>query len=882
MSTLLEHADEAIRLATADARAARRLAAEALAAASDDLETRSVAERALGLAAIELGDADAAVAHLRRSVAFASEGGLRVRTGEARMSLSWALTLQGTVGEALVEAERAVPALEGAARARMQAQRALILQRLGRLDDALAGYRRPLATFRRVGDRLWEARLLCNRGVLQVYRGALNAAEADFRRAEEIHESNGQALGATQVRHNLGWVAARRGDVPAALSWYDRVEAEYRAHGVPLALLFMDRCEVLLSARLASEARANAAAAVAELSAAGMGSDLAEARLLAAQAELLCADLASAADHAERAAHAFARQHRPGWAALARSAAAQAAWLEAESGRARARPRRPAPPPRRATSRARRRHRRADRHARRRRPLRGPTPHRRAPGHPAGAAAAAARPHSSGPRRRSLAPAHPRGQPGDARAARLAAALSAAQRAIRSLDAAGWGVEALDARLIAGRAALELGRPRLARTQLELAAAQRDRGPVQVRTRAWHAAALLRLSHGDRRGASAAVAAGLRALEAHRTTLGATELRAHASGHGEELATLGLRLAVESGSAARVLAAAERRKAAGLLLRPARPPDDAALANELAELRRVTAALDESLRDGRPDAALTRRQTALENSVRRRALRTRGEAPANLNGVRPSLDSLGGRALVEFFALDGFLHAVTVANGKPTLHRLGEEAAVGKEVASLRFSLRSLATARPGSRAADAMADVTATVAQRLDALLIAPLHVEDRGPLVLVPTGELHALPWSLLPSLAHRPLAVAPSLKLWERAAGESAASTRRVLAAGPRLPAATEEIETLRRRDPGALALAGADATVRARGRGARRGRVRPPRRPRPLPRRQPAVLQPRARRRRADRLRPRTPPARPRAGSCSRAANRASRPSTRATS
>ena len=106
------------------------------------------------------------------------------------------------------------------------------------------------------------------------------------------HESIGQALAATQVRHNLGWVAARRGDVPAALSWYDRVEAEYRAHGVPLALLLMDRCEVLLSARLAAEARANAEAAVAELAAAGMGADLAEARLLAAQAELLAGDTA--------------------------------------------------------------------------------------------------------------------------------------------------------------------------------------------------------------------------------------------------------------------------------------------------------------------------------------------------------------------------------------------------------------------------------------------------------------------------------------------------------------------------------------------------------------------------------------------------------------
>ena len=51
---------------------------------------------------------------------------------------------------------------------------------------------------------------------------------------------------------------------------------------------------------------------------------------------------------------------------------------------------------------------------------------------------------------------------------------------------------------------------------------------------------------------------------------------------------------------------------------------------------------------------------------------------------------------MEFFALDGRLHAVTVADGRAALHRLGDEAAVDKEVASLRFSLRSLATARPG------------------------------------------------------------------------------------------------------------------------------------------------------------------------------------------
>ena len=334
----LEHAEEAVRLASADARAARRLAG-ALAGAADP-DVRSTAERALGLAAIELGRADSAVLHLRRAVEVAASPR---RSGEAQMSLAWALTLQGSIDEALLAADRALPSLEGHELARMQMQRALILQRLGRLDEALAGYRRPLAAFRRAGDGLWEARLLCNRGVLQVYRGALNAAESDFQRAEELHESIGQALAATQVRHNFGWVAARRGDVPLALDWYDRVEAEYRAHDVPLALLLMDRCEVLLSARLAAEARANAEAAVAELEAEGVALDLAEARLLAAHAELLAGDTTAAREHATLADHAFTRQHRPGWAALARAAAARAAWQDAQRARGEDAPERGAP-----------------------------------------------------------------------------------------------------------------------------------------------------------------------------------------------------------------------------------------------------------------------------------------------------------------------------------------------------------------------------------------------------------------------------------------------------------------------------------------------------------------------------------------------------------
>jgi CHAT domain-containing protein len=69
------------------------------------------------------------------------------------------------------------------------------------------------------------------------------------------------------------------------------------------------------------------------------------------------------------------------------------------------------------------------------------------------------------------------------------------------------------------------------------------------------------------------------------------------------------------------------------------------------------------------------------------------------------------------------------------------------------------------------------------------------------------------MLPSLAHRAVAVAPSLRLWFRAARHPAppAAPPAVLVAGPRLPAATAEVETLRGRHPGARALTGDAARV-----------------------------------------------------------------------
>jgi CHAT domain-containing protein len=160
-----------------------------------------------------------------------------------------------------------------------------------------------------------------------------------------------------------------------------------------------------------------------------------------------------------------------------------------------------------------------------------------------------------------------------------------------------------------------------------------------------------------------------------------------------------------------------------------------------------------------------------------------------------------GDELMGFTAALFALGTRTVIDGRARLHELG--AGIEREVASLRFSLRSLAT-RPSPR----MAELLATVARRLDEALLTP--APDR-PLVIVPTGELHALPWSLLPSLKDRPHTVAPSTRLWYRAVQAPQAHGTAVFIAGPRLPAATEEIETLGARHPEATTLTGNEATV-----------------------------------------------------------------------
>jgi hypothetical protein len=306
-------------------------------------------------------------------------------------------------------------------------------------------------------------------------------------------------------------------------------------------------------------------------------------------------------------------------------------------------------------------------------------------------------------------------------------------------------------------------------------------------------------------------------VERFRASLGATELRVHASGHAGELAGLGVQLAMGTGDAESVLAWTERWRAGALMLHPVRPADDAELALDLAELRQVVAALAAAAAQGGDTGNLLTRQAALEEAIRQRARRAGGGRTGAgplvpLAGLRTAL---GPAALVEYLALDGELHAVVVTDRVVRLRHLGPVRTVERDLTALRYGLRRLAYGIGSAASLAAAAELVEHKARCLDLALLAPLlaDVGERS-LVVVPTGALHAMPWAAAPSCAGRPLSVAPSAALWHRAVTSTTQTTAHsVFVSGPGLPHAAAEAVTLARRYRGSRRFTGRSATVDA---------------------------------------------------------------------
>ncbi len=320
-SDVLALAQHALDLVGTDPRAALRAADDVLVEIRPrpSPEAAGTASRAAGLALRELGDLSGAETRLRAGVRAART--TPKTQAEARMSLALVLLDRGRTRAALRQAEYAAQALTGVDRARLTVQRGLVLQRCGRVAEALAAYGEALPVLRRAGDETWEARLLNNRGLLHAYAGSLRQARRDLERAKQLYDKPGQSLYVADAEWNLGFVAAVEGDVPEALERYHHAETYYLAEGLPVGRILLDRAAVLLQVGLVDEAREVMTRAVADLEASDAAADLAEGLVAAAQVALAQGDRGEAAHVARRAERLTVRQGRPTWTLRARQVA---------------------------------------------------------------------------------------------------------------------------------------------------------------------------------------------------------------------------------------------------------------------------------------------------------------------------------------------------------------------------------------------------------------------------------------------------------------------------------------------------------------------------------------------------------------------------------
>ncbi len=397
-----------------------------------------------------------------------------------------------------------------------------------------------------------------------------------------------------------------------------------------------------------------------------------------------------------------------------------------------------------------------------------------------------------------------------------------AQSLALRLSRLGLPEDARVAGLVAARALLSAGRPGRAE---RIAARYGPPGRVdRLDTRLlWRLTrAELATAAGRPAEASRHLIAGLAALHRHRTQLGCLDMQTGAAVHGQDLARAGLAAALAGGSPAAIYRWSERARAQALLLPRVRPPDDPVAAAALEELRQARSTLRAAELAGRPAAAPRSRVAALQRIVREHSWSTPGhrtaarQAPASFAVVKAQL---ADAALVMYLRDGPALRALVVVGGSASLLPMGGYAATEEAVLRLRADLDAQAGRMMPRQLAAAVATATRRDAAGLAATVLDPLLglVGDRD-LVVVPTGVLMTVPWSVLPGCVGRPVTVAPSATTWLGAvrrlgAGGPDRRTGALLVAGPGNTRGEAEVLAIAALRPGATVLSGADATPAA---------------------------------------------------------------------
>jgi tetratricopeptide (TPR) repeat protein len=216
--------------------------------------------------------------------------------------------------ETLEGARHLLAAVDPAVQGAWHCQRALMLLRAGRLQEAGPEFDR--------GAALAQDRdlVLCylNRGVLHLRTGEVGGALADFRSARASAEEAGLDIEAAKAVGNLGYVAFLRGDLPEALRLAQRAREVLGPLGPWLdGISAKGLGEMLLAAGLLGESEAQYRSAVRSLRGSSHRQDRGEAQLGLAEIARLRGQWTTARASARRAQQVFTGRGATGWALLA-------------------------------------------------------------------------------------------------------------------------------------------------------------------------------------------------------------------------------------------------------------------------------------------------------------------------------------------------------------------------------------------------------------------------------------------------------------------------------------------------------------------------------------------------------------------------------------
>ena len=296
--------------------------------------------------------------------------------------------------------------------------------------------------------------------------------------------------------------------------------------------------------------------------------------------------------------------------------------------------------------------------------------------------------------------------------------------------------------------------------------------------------------------------------------LGAIELRAHAAENSNDLARIGVRLAIDDHRPRELLAQLEATRRTVSLLPAARPPDDEVLAELLTELRVVAAQQRAAIEGGSPDGDLARRRRALEASHPRSPAAGPGRAPraATSRSTSPCGCSATGPSWSTPTSTDGCTPCRWSVAG-PSMHDLGPIDGLVPDIDGCSHALhrlnRAQGSAASRAAAATSLGVLTGALAERL----IPRRVLRSQRPVVVVPTGILYALPWGC-PARADRD---GPCRCARRSRAGRSPSRRRPGPAAGsgwspaPELAHADDEVAALAEIHDAPVVLAGEAATA-----------------------------------------------------------------------